>query len=688
VVQKLRRDFRESPDPAVKRNSALALLRIAPAGNTLESEVQHVVKEVLQGRAEDIVVWRDFLNKPPFATQATPELWQAVAQTEDRPRRLRGAAALAGLAATDDSANQWQKFGKDLAQDLIAVSPLELKAWSESLRPVRDTLRESLEQTYTGFRSEERRPLIEAAVLVLADHWGDDPRRLIDWLLKADTPTEFQPFVSALRQPVNDEQIRQLVSHAGGPWFAVEASNPTVQQQAEVDWKSRWRAPLNAAVCLFQFGQFERIRPLWLPATKGTGPEKVVDPTFPSYLIARFQELGAIDPEALMRLVEQLDGGAGDTAYDNNTIRQALLLVMGDFDSVRLPVAVRDNLQSKLEALYRGTPDSGVRAAAGWVWQQWRRQNGQSDDLRPLNEPGQQTPGWFVNSQQQTYVVFLAPGRFEVGDFVPEERAEPRRTVEIPYPFALATTEVTRRDFLAFLDRADPQTFRLRKEDREALEELRVLRGKDNFDPTLPINNVSWYAAAAYCNWLSQQEGLDESEWCYRPGRDPKRQDSDAENEYGPGMQLAAGCRTKRGYRLPTEEEWEYACRTETTTRFGFGHPADPRLMSRYGWTGSSSGGTLHTVAALRPNRHGLFDLHGNLWEWTMSLWDLEQASHEFDQNMTNRIVLSVGDGSRVLRGGSFGYYPAGCRAAIRVHRLPSLLVVSNGFRAARACSP
>ncbi|MFN7768725.1 MAG: hypothetical protein ACK5UC_16105, partial [Planctomycetaceae bacterium] len=360
VVQKLRRDFRESPDPAVKRNSALALLRIAPAGDTLESEVQHVVKEVLQGRAEDIVVWRDFLNKPPFATQATPELWRAVAQTEDRPRRLRGAAALAGLDATDESASQWQKFGKDLAQELIAVSPLELKAWSESLRPVRDKLRETLDQTYTGIRSEQRRPLIEAAVLVLADHWRDDAQQLVNWLVKADTPTEFQPFAAALKQRPAAEVTQLLVSQAGGPWFAEQPIDPKAQQQSEVDWESRWRGPLNAAVCLVQLGQVEPIRALLLPATQGTGPEQVVDPTFQSYLIARFQELGAIDPEALMEQVEQLAAGTADATDDNNTIRQALLLVMGDFDSVRLPVSVRSELKTKLEAIYRSTPDSGV----------------------------------------------------------------------------------------------------------------------------------------------------------------------------------------------------------------------------------------------------------------------------------------------------------------------------------------
>jgi len=678
VFDRLWEDFQTTSDEDVKHNCALALLTLKPPPETLKQVREHLVNAILIASPEEILGWRGFLK--PFAAQAAPRLWNEVEQTANRSNRLRAAAALAGIdPPLDDAHREWKKIGHDLAQELITVSPLEFKAWSENLRPVKQYLLPHLEQIYSGPRNEQRRSLTEAAVLVLADHWRDDPQRLVDWLSSADSADEFQPFVTALAA-LKDEATALLVSQAGGPWFAEQPTNPTAQQQSEVDWKSSWRGPLNAAVCLVQLGQVEPIRALLLPAAKGTGTEKVVDPTFQSYLIARFQELGAIDPEALMTQVEQLDVGAGDTAYDNNTIRQALLLVMGDFDSVRLPVSVRSELRTKLEAIYHSTPDSGVRAAAGWVWQQWQRQNGEPDDLKPLNEPGQQTAGWFVNSQKQTFVVLPAPGQFKIGDLTTAPRPEPRRTVEIPYSFALATTEVTRGDFLAFLDGADPQQFRLCEKDRQRMKYLRQRRGKEGFDPTLPIENVSWYAAAAYCNWLSQQDGLPESEWCYLPWRDPEGTDSETEVEYGPGMQLAAGCRTKRGYRLPTEEEWEYACRAGTTTQFGFGQPDDPRLVTRYAWT-SQSLITTHPAAALRPNRRGLFDLHGNFLEWTMSFNGLGEASHEFDQ--------LVGYTS-VLRGGSFLESPDYCRSAFRNYSDPADQDgrIGIGFRAARACSP
>jgi formylglycine-generating enzyme required for sulfatase activity len=93
-------------------------------------------------------------------------------------------------------------------------------------------------------------------------------------------------------------------------------------------------------------------------------------------------------------------------------------------------------------------------------------------------------------------------------------------------------------------------------------------------------------------------------------------------------------------------------------------------------------------VAALRPNRHGLFDLHGNLWEWTMSLYDLEKANDEFQKNRNASTTVSDGNGPWVLRGGSFNNGPAGCRAGFRVYRDPSYSDDVDGFRAARACSP
>jgi formylglycine-generating enzyme required for sulfatase activity len=187
--------------------------------------------------------------------------------------------------------------------------------------------------------------------------------------------------------------------------------------------------------------------------------------------------------------------------------------------------------------------------------------------------------------------------------------------------------------------------------------------------------NVSWYDAAAYCNWLSQEEGIPEDEWCYRPV-DKK--------EYREGMGLAPGYLQKKGYRLPTEAEWEYACRAGARTRRHYGD-ADG-LLKEYAWyfantnaEGARAGGLL------KPNDLGLFDLYGNAWDWTQDpalpyRWEStskEKADIEYNLDIKDNV-------RRLLRGGSFAARAADVRSAFRNPTRPSDDSCSAGFRVAR----
>src|SRR5262249_20156964 len=124
--------------------------------------------------------------------------------------------------------------------------------------------------------------------------------------------------------------------------------------------------------------------------------------------------------------------------------------------------------------------------------------------------------------------------------------------------------------------------------------------------PGHPINTVSWYEAAEYCNWLSKQEGIPEDQWCYEVNKD---------GVFGPGMRMKPGWLGLRGYRLPTEAECELACRAGAETSRYYGETEE--LLGRYAWYAKESQDKkMLPPGSLRPNDLGLFGMLGNALEW------------------------------------------------------------------------
>ena len=148
---------------------------------------------------------------------------------------------------------------------------------------------------------------------------------------------------------------------------------------------------------------------------------------------------------------------------------------------------------------------------------------------------------------------------------------------------------------------------------------------KDN--PKNPVENVSWNDAQEFCQKLSEKTG--------------------------------------KKYRLPSEAEWEYACRAGTETHYYFGD--NQGFLKEYAWYGDNSGSKPHPVGQKKPNDWGLYDMHGNVWEWC------EDGGHENYENAPtdgtawdeNHSVTNM----RILRGGFWGHYPSDCRSAIRLLR-------------------
>ena len=128
-------------------------------------------------------------------------------------------------------------------------------------------------------------------------------------------------------------------------------------------------------------------------------------------------------------------------------------------------------------------------------------------------------------------------------------------------------------------------------------------------------------------------------------------------------------------FRLPTEAEWEWACRAGTRTRFCFGD--DDGGLADYAWHEANSGNATHPVGAKKPNAWGLCDMHGNVWEWCGDWHDEYPKGWKPQVDPTGPATGSY----RVLRGGSWFYFPFVCRSAARIGSSPALGDVSIGFR-------
>jgi formylglycine-generating enzyme required for sulfatase activity len=389
------------------------------------------------------------------------------------------------------------------------------------------------------------------------------------------------------------------------------------------------------------------------------------DPRVRSWIIHKLSPLGA-DPGAIVkRLGEESDV----------SIRRALLLSLGEFGEQALAAGERDSLLEKLRELYRNEPDPGLHAAAEWLLRQWKQgqwlkqieqewakdkqqREQRLDGIKQALAKDKPQPQWYVNSQGQTMIVIPGPVEFLMGS----PPTEPERNDDeqlhrqrIGRTFAIAAKAVTVKQFLRF---------------HKDYNYRRLYASTDD----CPVYETPWYLAAEYCNWLSKQERLPESEWCYEPNKDGK---------YDEGMKMSPDYRKRNGYRLPTESEWEYACRAGTSTSRYYGQSEE--LLTKYGWYLKNSGDRTWPVGSLKPNDFGLFDMYGNVYIWCQNVY----TSYVLGQNgkaMEEQAEVSppLDKVARVLRGGGFHYRPGYLRSASRNWNQPGGRPGTFGFRPAR----
>ena len=151
------------------------------------------------------------------------------------------------------------------------------------------------------------------------------------------------------------------------------------------------------------------------------------------------------------------------------------------------------------------------------------------------------------------------------------------------------------------------------------------------------MEQVSWNDAAEFCRKLSQKEG--------------------------------------KTYTLPTEAQWEYACRAGTKTVFSFGNRES--ILGDYAWYINNSGSKTHPVGQKKPNAFGLYDMHGNVWEWCRDYYD----SGFYNKGDTEDPENTQESSDRVLRGGSWSGDASDCRSGSRNWGDPDVRFIYDGFR-------
>jgi formylglycine-generating enzyme required for sulfatase activity len=289
------------------------------------------------------------------------------------------------------------------------------------------------------------------------------------------------------------------------------------------------------------------------------------------------------------------------------------------------------NVTGAVGTVYAIQATTNLTTTNSWVTLDFVRLAGTNHLWTDTSTPATGRRFYCAVASAPTSLVFIPPGTFRLGsptnevdrDPVDSGVEGPQTAVTLTKGFYMGKYLVTQGEYAAVVG-SNPSTFP---------------------DTIRPVEQVTWHDATNYCAKRTQQETA-------------------------AGL-IPAGSR----YRLPTEAEWEYACRAWTSTRFHYGDDPGYTNLTNYAWYLDNSGGTTHPVGQKLPNPWGLYDMTGNVAEWCQDWYGLYPGGTVTDPQ-------GPGSGSgRVLRGGLWGEGAKYCRSAWRITKDPAERCYCVGFR-------
>jgi serine/threonine protein kinase/formylglycine-generating enzyme required for sulfatase activity len=599
---------------ALQRNSSLTPVQAARIQLALfpydSTQIPKLSQFLLSVDPGEFLVTRDTLSS--HSSEMLGDLWDvATSEEQSSEQKLRAACA---LAAYDSSNTKWEQIGSKVADTLVHQNSLSVADWVEALRPARQFLCNSLISFFRDSHPDRSTTRLQAA-MILMEYAEPDVKLLTSLVADAD-----------------DRQFDLLMSRLQGAEYlsALRRELASARAAAEAGAAEHDNRVATLAIACLRLGSNEEFWSLL---------ERSSSPSVRSYLIHRSARLGVPAKTLWDRLRFQPSSG----------VVQAILLALGQYEKDAMIGVLGGDAVRELEELSDVAVDAGVRASVEWLI---RHRFQQGREPQPLGSQSHRrlTESCFYTSQghcmlrlPKTSIVLGSP-LGEIGRREDEEE----RPFTLGYPLAMSAMEVTVAQFQVFL------------KENPSIKHNYV----HSYSPTpdCPQTSVSWHDAAAYCNWLSEKEGLPPEEWCYRLVE---------ETDSGPILATAPNFLERKGYRLPTESEWEYACRAGTRTVRTYGNHES--LLTEYAWYQANASDRSWPVATKKPNDWGFFDMHGNVWEWCQDAADVKLGEQVSANEATRE--------PRIVRGGSFFYHSIYIRSSLRNRELATSRFYGIGFR-------
>lgn len=621
--------------PELKR-LRLAAVSLFPESPQTHDMLRLLADDLVRTEGAELVAMTESLSDQSEDLCAI--LWQRLNAGEwTDAERFRG---LCVLAMSGPDAVDWSTHADEVVQGLMSLNVLEISDWLPAIRPIRDVIQDSLRLRFESSETIDDR---RTAAILVSDLYADRAEWLIE-LVGSAAPEQMPPLISALMD--QRDRVETLVRTILKEALANRDLGVVTEEQAR-------RAAL-LAVLLAEIGKPDVAwEVLQLSKDRSARTEMI-----------QTAALAGLRPQTVLEELRRVNSGsaAGTTS--------GLVLLLGSFPFSRFTSSEQEALRDLLLAMFRSHPDAGVHGAAEWLLHKWgfgEQAALAKTDLR-TREAGQRH--WHVDQNGETFLVLRGPVTFPMGvsehdpaietdpTITDYERRHPRH---IPRSFGIGQSEVTIADYRRF------------QAEHEFSPEYTV-------EPDGPVIQVNWYDAAKYCRWLSEQAGVSEEQMCFPPM-----------DQIGPGMQLPADLMERTGYRLPTAAEWEYAARTNASTRRPFG--TSNRYCDRYARFNLNSQHHAWQRFDLPPNDWGLFAMQGNVLEWCQD-WYFDTYPLEAQQAAGGRELVVVVDGKderqgvyKELRGGDYSSSVDIIRVSDRDYEIPEIDSFVIGFRLARTYS-